>query len=117
MASAAAFFRTSGAAKSGKPCDRLIALCSIARRVISRITDSVNCAALDEMGLLNIFNYLRCDHARNGSADFEAVGLDRMFQRAGKKIERIASECRSGANRAYCITANRNISKIKLRIR
>src|SRR5215831_2922075 len=54
MASAAAFFRMSGAAKSGYPWDRLIASCSMARRVISRITDSVKSAALDEIGFLNI---------------------------------------------------------------
>src|ERR1035441_2509601 len=42
MASAAALFRTAGAGKSGKPCARLMAPCASARRVISRITDSVN---------------------------------------------------------------------------
>src|SRR6476646_3656717 len=54
MASAAAFLRISGAAKSGYPWERLIALCSMARRVISRITDSVKSAALEEIGFLNI---------------------------------------------------------------
>src|SRR5437764_4608765 len=39
---------SSGAAKSGKPCDRLTAPYFIASRVISRITDSVNCEALRE---------------------------------------------------------------------
>src|SRR3954463_3047107 len=42
MASWAARLISSGAEKSGKPCARLIAPCSIAWRVISRMTDSVN---------------------------------------------------------------------------
>jgi hypothetical protein len=37
---------SSGAAKSGKPCDKLTAPCFIASRVISRMTDSVNWLAL-----------------------------------------------------------------------
>src|ERR1035438_759686 len=44
MAWTAALFRTAGAGKSGKPCARLMAPCRTARRVISRITDSVNWA-------------------------------------------------------------------------
>src|SRR5258708_28100044 len=44
----AASFTSAGAAKSGKPCERLTALCFKARRVISRITDSVNCSAFAE---------------------------------------------------------------------
>src|ERR1700692_1880733 len=42
----AASLISAGAAKSGKPCERLTAWCSSARRVISRMTDSVNCSAL-----------------------------------------------------------------------
>src|SRR5450759_4758608 len=41
MASCAAVLISPGAAKSGKPCARLMALCRMASRVISRITDSV----------------------------------------------------------------------------
>src|SRR5579863_1133068 len=48
MAEIAACFTSAGAAKSGNPCARLIAPCSRARRVISRITDSVNCPAFRE---------------------------------------------------------------------
>src|SRR5271156_4364865 len=48
MASCAARFISAGAGKSGKPCERLTALCCRARRVISRITDSVNWPALKE---------------------------------------------------------------------
>src|SRR5437762_12052918 len=39
---------SSGAAKSGNPCERLTAPYFIASRVISRITDSVNWLALRE---------------------------------------------------------------------
>src|ERR1700693_4428776 len=48
MALRAASLISSGAAKSGKPCDKLTAPCFKARRVISRITDSVNCSAFAE---------------------------------------------------------------------
>src|SRR6266513_3777174 len=41
IARAAASFRTSGQGKLGKPCERLMASCSFASRVIPRITDSV----------------------------------------------------------------------------
>jgi hypothetical protein len=46
IAARAASLISSGAAKSGKPCDRLIAPCAFASRVISRMTDSVNEDAL-----------------------------------------------------------------------
>src|SRR5215813_9457197 len=49
MAWRAASLISAGAGKSGKPCDRLTALCFMARRVISRMTDSVNCSALAEI--------------------------------------------------------------------
>src|SRR5438046_8360772 len=42
MACCAACLITSGALKSGNPCARLIAFASMASRVISRMTDSVN---------------------------------------------------------------------------
>src|SRR6266436_7801030 len=48
MAWRAASLTSAGAAKSGKPCERLTALCFRARRVISRMTDSVNCSAFAE---------------------------------------------------------------------
>src|ERR1700719_993839 len=48
IASCAARLISAGAAKSGKPCERLTAPYRSARRVISRITDSVNCSALAE---------------------------------------------------------------------
>src|SRR5580698_9505027 len=48
MAFCAACLISAGAGKSGKPCERLTAPCLRASRVISRMTDSVNCAALAE---------------------------------------------------------------------
>src|SRR5437867_915180 len=45
-ASCAARFSSSGAAKSGNPCARLMASCSIACRVISRMTDSLKRSVL-----------------------------------------------------------------------
>src|SRR5204863_4403900 len=45
MAAHAASLITSGAGKSGKPCDRLTPPCRSLSRVISRMTDSVNCVA------------------------------------------------------------------------
>src|SRR5215204_421875 len=48
MAAAAARLRSSGAGKSGKPCERLTAPCLSASRVISRMTDSVKRPAFCE---------------------------------------------------------------------
>src|SRR6202035_3558457 len=48
MACRAASLTSMGAGKSGKPCERLTALCFSASRVISRMTDSVNCSAFAE---------------------------------------------------------------------
>src|SRR5260370_34775111 len=48
MACIATFLTSSGAGKSGKPCDRLTAPYFIASRVISRMTDSVKRLALRE---------------------------------------------------------------------
>src|ERR1700693_5302991 len=62
IASCAARLISAGAAKSGKPCERFTALCCNARRVISRITDSVNCPAFAESRALAM--------ARSGWAGF-----------------------------------------------
>src|SRR5215831_12383619 len=48
IAAAAAALMSGGAGKSGNPCARLTALCRRARRVISRMTDSANCAAFSD---------------------------------------------------------------------
>ena len=61
----AASLTSSGAAKSGNPCERLIASCSIASRVISRITDSVNETAFFE-GRISLGHRTRSVHAREG---------------------------------------------------
>src|SRR6266404_1250798 len=55
IASQAASFTSSGAEKSGKPCERLIAPYRFDWRVISRMTDSVNCSALWDMICLGIW--------------------------------------------------------------
>src|SRR5437762_14327834 len=52
IARRAASFTSAGAAKSGKPWERFTAPCRWARRVISRITDSVKRPALDEARML-----------------------------------------------------------------
>src|SRR4029077_15699688 len=49
MASCAARLISAGAGKSGNPCERLMALYCSARRVISRMTDSVNWPAFAEI--------------------------------------------------------------------
>src|SRR3954467_12033078 len=46
MAAHAASLTAAGAAKSGNPCDRFTPPCFSLSRVISRMTDSVNCRAL-----------------------------------------------------------------------
>src|SRR5579862_6932059 len=51
MAARAASLTSTGAGKSGKPCARLTALWCMARRVISRMTDSVNWPAFIESDL------------------------------------------------------------------
>src|SRR5580698_4830226 len=52
MASCAARLISAGAGKSGKPCDRLTALLAMAKRVISRMTDSVKVATLRDSSML-----------------------------------------------------------------
>src|SRR5580704_8845754 len=52
MASCAARLISAGAGKSGKPWERLTALFAMARRVISRMTDSVKSLTLWESSML-----------------------------------------------------------------
>src|SRR5687767_2510805 len=54
MALIATSLSSAGAAKSGKPWARLTASCAMARRVISRMTDSVKEAALREISLIGL---------------------------------------------------------------
>src|SRR5476649_421048 len=57
MAAHAASLIAAGAGKSGKPCDRLTPPYIWFRRVISRMTDSVNCVAFFEPVSLDINNH------------------------------------------------------------
>jgi hypothetical protein len=54
IARRAASLISSGAGKSGKPCDRLTAPCRFASRVISRMTDSVKRAAFSDARTLTV---------------------------------------------------------------
>src|SRR6266516_1113744 len=57
IAALAASFSSGGHGKSGNPCDRLIASCSSASRVISRMTDSVNDATFElTRGILGLLS-------------------------------------------------------------
>src|ERR1700730_17406689 len=61
MAAQAASLIAAGAGKSGNPCDRLTPPYISLRRVISRMTDSVNCVAFFEPASLDIsVPILRC---------------------------------------------------------
>src|SRR5678815_295590 len=60
IASIALRLISSGAAKSGKPCDRLTALYFSDSRVISRITDSVNDFAFFETRRLSVAGVVIC---------------------------------------------------------
>src|SRR6185295_17537333 len=92
MAWRAASLMSSGAEKSGKPCDKLTALCFIASRVISRITDSVNKLALrDTWRLLDI--------------EAVVIGLKKVAQTEAtdeRRLARIRSNpCKSAFIRGY----------------
>src|SRR5713101_4592135 len=80
MASWAARLISAGAGKSGKPCERLMALYWSASRVISRMTDSVNWPALAE--ILTVAASARCGlggfilHPVNLTIDFRVARDD-----------------------------------------
>src|SRR5215471_6927454 len=74
MAAHAASFTAWGAAKSGNPCDRLTALCASLSRVISRMTDSVNCRAFLDPVTLDIDVLKRSSAFRLCSAGLQACG-------------------------------------------
>src|SRR5262249_16627517 len=90
MAWRAASLMSPGAAKSGKPCDRFTASYFIASRVISRITDSVNCSALAEIMRREVsalmdsgeLIFLRRTY-RAGSAAAARFGFGEPFPRRG----------------------------------
>src|ERR1051325_11157737 len=68
IARLAASLISAGAAKSGKPCARLVALCLSARRVMSRMTLSVNDAALLLISGTDVLLALGCERAREHRA-------------------------------------------------
>src|SRR5262252_5469564 len=67
MAAQAASFTACGAAKSGNPCDRLTAWCASLSRVISRMTDSVNCRAFLDPVSLDIVVFARAVERPGGA--------------------------------------------------
>src|SRR6266566_1433124 len=77
MARRAASLISSGAAKSGNPWDRFTAPCFKARRVISRITDSVNCSAFAESMRREIFAIEKSEAVIAPSQNHEIVALGR----------------------------------------
>src|SRR5437764_8033119 len=85
MACIARALMSSGAGKSGKPCERLTAPCLKASRVISRMTDSVKRLALLE-------TWLR----RNGAIDvimlqaFKGILLEAIWKNLFQPRERLA---------------------------
>src|SRR5437773_4817555 len=75
IASQAACFTAAGAGKSGKPCDRLTPPYNSFNRVISRITDSVNCVALCEPVSLDMKAPRARDSTLRGLLAFLRCGL------------------------------------------
>src|SRR5271156_5912338 len=73
MARFAASLISAGAAKSGKPCARFTAPHFSARRVISRITDSVNSPGLAGMSVGMILYDRRAEKSRCGEIQLPAV--------------------------------------------
>src|SRR5215831_6474256 len=81
----AASLISSGAAKSGKPCERFTAPCFIARRVISRMTDSVNCSALAESIRREILAMVESGAVIAPSQADNGAQQDALFQGTEKK--------------------------------
>ncbi len=122
-ASEAAFFRTSGAAKSGNPCDRLIAPCWMASRVISRITDSVNSAALCEIGLLNTLcrlvgtqNLNRSWRTRSARVQFHSERLDRPLEAGHQKIQRVGLAWADCTDSGYHLVSDDGRLEVEVRV-
>src|SRR5208282_91673 len=99
MAWRAASLTSMGAAKSGKPCERFTALFFIARRVISRITDSVNCSAFAES-----IRRAMCVMLVSGMD----MGID--CSRAAEFLERPAFKRRAGNANAQALRSNNSTS-------
>src|SRR3989442_940157 len=91
MACRAASLISAGAGKSGKPWERLTALCFKARRVISRMTDSVNCSALAE-SMRRAISYARV------GAVLDSEGVIAPLHSFGRLRHRLRSWRRAAVN-------------------
>src|SRR5579859_2829817 len=79
MAARAASLTSGGAGKSGNPCARLTASYCNARRVISRMTDSVKYSAFSESINLAVLAIL-------SGVGFASAGLVMLILESGKKF-------------------------------
>src|SRR6266699_5210825 len=96
MALRAASLISSGAAKSGNPWDRLTARCFKASRVISRITDSVNCSAFAESMRREICAMERSGAVIAPSQNDEIVSLRARMPRPCKERPRYTDNVSTG---------------------
>src|ERR1051325_5807855 len=100
---------SSGAEKSGKPCDRLTAPCFSASRVISRITDSVNelalrdtCRLLDGVGV--VMGYRKVTQSKPA---MNADDADQKNPRKSTFIRGYGMICSPAASRFNCSRMDR----------
>src|SRR5215467_5009582 len=100
IASIARRLMSSGAEKSGKPCDRLTAPYFIASRVISRITDSVNrlalrdtCRLFEIEGVVMVFSHEGLKSTQNdfGKQFYGMICSPAASRFNCSRIERIAA--------------------------
>src|SRR5207237_162394 len=85
MAAHAASLITAGAGKSGNPCDRLTPPWRSLSRVISRMTDSVNCVAFLDPVSFDMLLFRRC-------------GGRLLFRRHGRRMAGGAYDCGGGGD-------------------
>src|SRR5262245_47850515 len=91
IAAHAASLMAAGAGKSGKPCDRLTPPYRWLSRVISRMTDSVNCVAFFEPVSFDIMLFCRNRHRQResrpttGGAVYGKFTPMRLHERAGDR--------------------------------
>src|SRR5258706_9479546 len=96
MALRAASLISSGAAKSGNPWDRLTAPCCKAKRVISRMTDSVNCSAFAESMRREICAIERSGAVISPSQNDEIVSVGHSMPRPYKESSRYTDNSSAG---------------------
>src|SRR5882762_3014036 len=96
MALRAASLISSGAAKSGNPWDRLTAPCCKAKRVISRMTDSVNCSAFAESMRREICAIERSGAVISPSQNDEIVSVGHSMLRPYKERSRCTDNSSAG---------------------